>query len=108
MINLAVFLLTCYHCQGHVSAEHLVAYSDSTAIPPCVTWPHHREMKGEASAALVLQDAPVLQVSSCKVVPVGFHHTDPKGTGQEVQGAWQVNCRASCGIDHRVGWAIET
>lgn len=108
MMNLPVFLLTCYHCQGHVPAEHLVANSNSAAIPPCINRPHHGEMKGEDSVALVLQDAPVLQVSSCKVAPMGFHHMDPKGTGQVVQGAWQVSCRASCGIDHRVGWAIET
>lgn len=108
VIHLPVSPLTCKHCQGHIPADCLAANRDSTVVLSCISWPHCRDMKQEGSAARILGDAPVLQVSSCKAAPVGCHHVDPKGTGKVAQGTWEISCRASCSIDHRVGWAIKT
>lgn len=108
VMHLPVSRLTCNHCQGHVPDDFLAANRDSTVVLPCITRPHLRKMKGEASAARILGDAPVLQESSCKAAPVGCHQVDPKGTGKVAQGTRQISCRASCSIDHRVGWAIKT
>lgn len=108
MKHLPVSPLTCKHSQGHVPVDCPVSHRDSTAVLPCIAWPHHREMQGEASAAHILGDGPVLQMSSCTVAPEGCHHSHPKGTGKVAQSAGQIGCRASCCIDHRVGWAIKT
>lgn len=106
--HLPVSPLTCNHGQGHVPADCPVAHRDSAAVLPCITRPHHGEMQGEASAAQILGDVPVLQMPSCKVAPVGCHHIHPKGTGKVAQSAREIGCRASCSIDHRLGWAVKT
>lgn len=103
-----VSLLTCNHCQGHVPADCPSAQVDSTAVLPRITWPHCRQMKGEASAAQILGDLPFLQVSLCQVAPASCHRVGPRGTGKVAQGALQVSCRASCSIDYGVAWATKT
>lgn len=85
--HLPVSPLTCNHSQGHIPGDCLVSHRDSTAVLPCIFWPHHGEMQGEASAVHIPGDVPVLQMSSCKVAPVGCHHTHPKGSGKVAQTA---------------------
>lgn len=59
MMHIPVSLLTCNHGQGHIPPHCLAANRDCTTVPPCIAWPHCRETKGEASAALVLGDDPI-------------------------------------------------